>query len=376
MPLPDDQRIDRAHALIEIGRYAEAIVELSSVAGRHSDNYYVLCSLSLCNYHLGNMREAQDLADQAIAVEPENEWAYRLRSLCLTARGLHDKALDAAREAVRKAPDEPFALRTLIGAQITFSNFDEAEGTAQLLLTLAPDQAESHELAGLLKLAQEDVSGAEKHFLRALEIDPQSATAHNNLGMVYLEQSQGPLLAYPGRGRKARDAFLSALKLQPTLAEARQNLQAAENNPAFFGGKGTRLFILIQTLILFAIISGNVAGRFLPYVINLFVSYRPIGLYLGMNIMLVVFLVFWLFGVIAMRRARLTFIESNFRNNFARRAMLISLMFVLQVVYGVFFICLDKGLSGIAWALFIVVSASVILSILKIFSYYDSQVPD
>jgi Flp pilus assembly protein TadD len=55
---------------------------------------------------------------------------------------------------------------------------------------------------------------------RALELDPNHARAHTNLGLAL--RSRGDLKA-------ARDQFIRALEISPNYAEARRNLTEIEN---------------------------------------------------------------------------------------------------------------------------------------------------
>src|SRR5438445_12228508 len=54
-----------------------------------------------------------------------------------------------------------------------------------------------------------------KEFKKAIELDPQSAHAHDNLATVYAEQKQYAM---------ALEEYLTALKLEPESATAHYNL--------------------------------------------------------------------------------------------------------------------------------------------------------
>jgi len=56
---------------------------------------------------------------------------------------------------------------------------------------------------------------AKKHFLKAVELDPNFAEAYNNLGLVYTEM---------GDEEKATEAFTKAVQLDPSLPAAYNNL--------------------------------------------------------------------------------------------------------------------------------------------------------
>jgi Flp pilus assembly protein TadD len=59
---------------------------------------------------------------------------------------------------------------------------------------------------------------AQAHFIRALELKPTFAEAHNSLGVI---------LARKGRLAEAIDQFSEALRLKPGFRQARVNLEIA-----------------------------------------------------------------------------------------------------------------------------------------------------
>ncbi len=59
-----------------------------------------------------------------------------------------------------------------------------------LAIRLAPKNPEYHLLLGTFYLYDKDYPLAERETLRALELDPNRAEAHNNLGMIYINQGR------------------------------------------------------------------------------------------------------------------------------------------------------------------------------------------
>jgi tetratricopeptide (TPR) repeat protein len=377
MPDSFQKQFSRAKALIEIARYREAIVELSALAASEPRNYQVLCSLSLCHYQIDEPRRSLEFARDAAAANPGGEWAFRLISLSYSAIGLGDKALEAAKECIKRAPYEPYALQTLAYAQINYSLFDDALETADLLLKTAPDKAETHDVLGYLAMHRENYAEAERHFLSALEIDAESAVTHNNLGAVYLNQSTQRFgyASYPGRGRKARDHFLAALKIRPTFVQARENLENAENNANFFGGKGTRFFIKIQAVFFFTTILARVVNGYIPDLVNRVTPYEPYIFTICINIIFVVFLAIGVVGTLTMRGNRVKFLVENFKGKPLKSIASFTFNFLLQVGYAFFIVFIDSDMSGATWLL-LIPGAGLLVGAFRIFAYYDAKVEE
>ena len=104
-------------------------------------------------------------------------------------------------------------------------DLDKAETTLKSLLEAVPESAATHEAAGYLALKRSKNLDAEKHYLEALKLDPESVNALNNLGVVYLN------LAQTGKGhhykKKSIEMFERAVKVQPTFKLAQNNIETA-----------------------------------------------------------------------------------------------------------------------------------------------------
>ena len=82
-------------------------------------------------------------------------------------------------------------------------------------LQLNPDYADAHNNLGIALTAQGKVTEAVPHFERALQLKPDSAEAHNNLGLALVKQ---------GKWHEAIPQYERALQLNPDYAEAGCNL--------------------------------------------------------------------------------------------------------------------------------------------------------
>lgn len=86
------------------------------------------------------------------------------------------------------------------------------------VLELDPDHAAAHINLGTLNYNRQEYALAEKHYRRAMEVDPRYALAYFDLGNVLDET---------GRVAEAIQTYSTALQLAPTYADAHYNLALA-----------------------------------------------------------------------------------------------------------------------------------------------------
>ena len=95
---------------------------------------------------------------------------------------------------------------------------DKAIAEYRRALELAPDYAEAHNNLGNLLKDQKKYDEAIVHFESSIRVFPDNPTTHNNLGTVF---------AMKGNVNKAAVYFAKAVRLKPTYIDARQNLGLA-----------------------------------------------------------------------------------------------------------------------------------------------------
>jgi len=94
----------------------------------------------------------------------------------------------------------------------------QAIAVYQRVLDLDPQHAAAHINLGTLYYNRQDYTAAEDHYRRAIHVDPRYALAHFDLGNVLDET---------GRVADAIQTYLTALQLAPTYADAHYNLALA-----------------------------------------------------------------------------------------------------------------------------------------------------
>ena len=98
------------------------------------------------------------------------------------------------------------------------SNHDEAIGLYLKVIELEPQHAAAHINLGTLYYNRQNFVAAEKHYRLAVEADPRYALAYFDLGNVLDET---------GRNEDAIVAYRTAVQLAPTYADAHYNLALA-----------------------------------------------------------------------------------------------------------------------------------------------------
>lgn len=205
----------RAEQLLELGRAAEARSQIARVLAAEPGNAQAQRLFVRCLLQLDDPR-ALDAAKRAIVLAPDNDQSHRLAALAHTKSGLHDLAVQHAREAVRLAPHEWRTHHMLTHALI------ETDPAAALAagrdgVRTAPHEPAVHLAVGLAALKARDNGQAKESFRTALSLDPDNATARNNLAIADLRT---------GRIGTALDGFGAALAADPQLGQARRNLDA------------------------------------------------------------------------------------------------------------------------------------------------------
>lgn len=151
--------------------------------------------------------------------------------------------------------EHPDPILRRVRALIAARRYDEA----LLDLHLADDSAPVRDLIGVVFLKRRRYKEAERHFRRALELDPDYFEAVNNLGLAVSRQR--------GRRREAIDIFVRANELQPESGVAERNLTDSTRHwlsgAALVASWG--IFRMIRT----AWMEGNWQGLWSPWVIAL-----------------------------------------------------------------------------------------------------------
>jgi TolB-like protein/Flp pilus assembly protein TadD len=147
-----------------------------------------------------SIRVAMEAFEAALAIQPDYAMAYA---------GLADA----------------HALLPFYGAEPAAPSFARARAAAEQALALDPSLAEPHATLGLIRRAHDlDWPGAERSFRRAIELQPNYATAYQWLGQI---------LSLQGRTEEAAAALATAMDLDPLSS----TIVGAAADAAFYAGR-------------------------------------------------------------------------------------------------------------------------------------------
>ena len=173
--------------LINAGRSDDAITLLGHFLAEQPADVTALGLVSLAHLRARRWDEALRMADEAIGFDPAYLAAWQRRSIALIELGRMDEALAAAVEYLRLAPDLWHAHYTMARVLLPVrGRRPDALWHARHAVELAPDDADAHNLLGVIHRAMENRAEAERSYRTALGIEPSHALARSNLALLTL----------------------------------------------------------------------------------------------------------------------------------------------------------------------------------------------
>jgi tetratricopeptide (TPR) repeat protein len=181
---------DAALRLINVGRPDEAAAMLSVFLAERPDSVVALGLLALACLRAHRWSDALTAADAAIGIEPDYLPAWQRRAIALLELDRPAEAEAAAVEYLRLGPDQWYAHYLM--ARVLYpirGRRQEALRHVTHARELAPNQADVHNLMGVVLRALEHREQAERAYRAALAIDPMHALARSNLALLRLGRS-------------------------------------------------------------------------------------------------------------------------------------------------------------------------------------------
>lgn len=281
----------RAQQLRDHRRHEEAVALLHSHLAQQPEDPMAFIELALNRLEIPGAKSlALEDARRATGLMPGNSFPLALQSRILTSLDREKDGLPMAESAIALDPEEPYAWNAKTLALCGLSRWKEAEESAKHTLSLDPDdETASNLLAHALRL-QQKLDESEEEGRRRLARDPENAFSFANAGWAALQRHQV---------KEAENFFKESLRLNPTLEYAKEGLKESfRARSAFYRlflrwaffmqrfSEKNRTFIIIGLIIGFRILR-NIAAAIHPllvipvvlvYYIFLFGSWLASGL--------------------------------------------------------------------------------------------------
>ena len=138
----------------------------------------------------GDFESAIEIYRAMEKLAPKNPDAPLLIGMTLLQEKKRDEARAAFGRAVELSPDYLAAVEQLVDMDIADKQYETALNRVQPLLGRNPRSAEARLVQAKIFLAQQDAKGAEAALLKAIELKPESRTAHLMLARLYVDTHQ------------------------------------------------------------------------------------------------------------------------------------------------------------------------------------------
>lgn len=222
-----DSHVARAELLIEHLRYQEAEQELLQATAVDSQDALARSLLAVVLCKQKKLIEAIREAKKAVGLAPGSAYSHFVLALVLYETERYSQALTAIQEAIRIDSESPRHYNLLGHIYLQERDWPSALHAAEQGLRLDAEDVDLNNLRAmaLVKLGRRDEAGLTLD--TALAKEPENAMTHANQGWALLHQ---------GAHKQALDHFREALRLNPTLAWARQGIVEAlkARNPLYW----------------------------------------------------------------------------------------------------------------------------------------------
>jgi tetratricopeptide (TPR) repeat protein len=196
-------------------RFEEALGELAEAGSDEMEDPLLHGLRAIALSRLDRHQQALDSARQAITLAPDIDYGHYVLAVVHLRRGSFTEARDAIRIALDKDPTDATNLATLANIECGREQWSAALDAAERGLANDPahDGCRQARTVALMKLGR--MEEANRDVSTLLADNPNDAETHDTQGWMFLHQ---------GNADAARRHFLEALRLEPNHASARDGL--------------------------------------------------------------------------------------------------------------------------------------------------------
>lgn len=205
----------KATALLQQGRFAEAIPVYEAILRREPRNIGAANLLGIALMQAGRLEEAAAAIRNALRAGPNQPDAHYNLAVVLQTLGRPDEAIVHLQNVIALKPDDPQARNNLGVALKSIGRFEEAADAYGKATALKPDYAEAHANLAAVLFSLKRFKESIRHGEQAVALNPKLAEAHLSLGNS---------LRADERIDEALQAFERAISLQPNRPETYVNV--------------------------------------------------------------------------------------------------------------------------------------------------------
>lgn len=195
-----------AAVYVRTGRAAQALETVEGGLRRAPNDAMLLRLAGEARLLTGNIAEATRLYEQAAEAERDggNVARLRLAQIRLTTGDVDRGMAELAKLAEQGSSIQPEV--ALLGAHLRKREYDKALAVVGSIEKKQPNTALAPDLRGGVYLAKYDLKEARKHFMRALEIEPNRLSSARSLALIDLQE---------GKPADARARYEKLIAAQP-----------------------------------------------------------------------------------------------------------------------------------------------------------------
>lgn len=210
--------LERGQLLLQQGRIEMAKKELRLELNQNPSNAYAMGLLGFCLSTEKDHKNAVQLIESAIGLEPNNPYLFYLQAKIYLFANRFDDSIAAADNGLQLNPngEEFFLIKGSIA--LNLDNWEEALSYAELGLESNPEHVELINLRARSLIQLNRRKEAEATLDYALHKSPEDPLAHTNKGWVAIENDNY---------EEAVTHFREALRLSPTFEFAKTGLKEA-----------------------------------------------------------------------------------------------------------------------------------------------------
>ncbi len=187
-----DDRGDPAGASLQYAQAWQAAREATNINAENATAYAYAAGGLVLQGDPNKYAQAEELADFAIFLEPDNPWARYYMGLVFVYLGRYQEAIAQLQLGIEADPSIPELYYSLAYNYYADSNVPLAIVTLEDALAIDPNYAAAYDGLAHMYLQLGEDALAEENAIKSVELNPNVARAQGRLGEAYFRRSNFP----------------------------------------------------------------------------------------------------------------------------------------------------------------------------------------